>query len=343
MHPDSGESNHGDPSTPFNRLYQAMSTPILVVDDSAAERLFVGRFFLQYPEYSVTFANDGAQALQAVELHQPALILSDLRMPVMNGLELVKELKSSEFNIPVILITSFGSEQIAVDALLAGAASYVARRNLESDLINTIKNVLAVTERRRNRRRTMEYLTSSDSQFVLGNNASDVTHLISHLLDTATSMKLLSGQQRIQVGIALQEALSNAIHHGNLELDSELRQIDERNYYSLADQRRRLQPYASRKVHVDARLSRSKLSFVIADEGPGFDVSRVLDPTADVNLDRIGGRGLLLIRNFMDDVSYNESGNQITLVKHVSEVQDHEDAWRESSPCEELQEVVACN
>ena len=319
-----------------------MNTHILVVDDSAAERLFIGRFLAEYPEFTVTFANDGAEALKAVKEQPPTLILSDLRMPVINGLELVKQLQSSEFTIPVILVTSFGSEQIAVEALAAGAASYVSRRNLESDLIKTIRNVLAVTERRRNRRRTLQYLASSELHFVLGNDSSDVAHLISHLLDTAMTMNLLAERERIQVGIALQEAMSNAIHHGNLELDSELRQVDERIYYELAEQRRIMRPYVDRKVHVDARLSRSQLRFVITDDGPGFDTTTVRDPTADVNLDRIGGRGLLLINSFMDHVEYNDRGNQITLVKYASASRAKPTSWSEQAPVEELAEAVAC-
>ena len=145
------------------------------------------------------------------------------------------------------------------------------------------------------------------------------------------------------VGIALQEALSNAIHHGNLELDSELRQVDENNYYALADQRRKQHPYAGRKVYVEAALSRSELHFVITDEGPGFDIRKVLDPTAEVNLDRIGGRGLLLIRSFMDSVTYNECGNQITMTKHVSAVEPRVIAPGDVSRSQSALVAAACS
>ena len=320
-----------------------MATQILVVDDSPTDRLFIGHFLRRHPKFTITFANDGIAAIESVKSQRPALIVSDLRMPSMNGLEFVKELKALDLNIPVILMTSFGSEQIAVDALTAGAASYVAKRNLESELVSTILSVLAITERRANRRRTLESLTYSESHFVLGNDASSVAHLISHLLDTAGIMKLLSGQAQTHVGIALQEALSNAIHHGNLELDSELRQVDERNYYALADQRRAQHPYANRRVYVDATLSRSELSFVITDEGPGFDTTKVLDPTAEINLDRIGGRGLLLISSFMDNVAYNSRGNQITMTKHVAAVAPELIAQIDLPRCASMQEAVGCS
>jgi CheY-like chemotaxis protein len=295
-----------------------MPIQILVIDDSPTERLFIGHLLANHSDFNVRFADDGVEAIGAVKTQRPDVIVSDLRMPGMNGLQFVKRVRSVDSSIPVILMTSFGSEKIAVDALAAGAASYVPKLDLQSELVNTIRSIIAITERQANRRRTLGSLTYSESHFVLGNDVAGVSNLIGCLLDTAVTMKLLNGQEQTQVGISLQEALSNSIHHGNLELNSELRQVDESNYYELANLRRRQSPYADRKVYVQALLSRSELKFVITDEGPGFDTKKVLDPTAEVNLERIGGRGLLLISSFMDDVYYNESGNQITMIKFVS-------------------------
>lgn len=295
-----------------------MPIQVLVVDDSPIERLFIEHLLASHSDFDVRFANDGLEAIEFVTTQRPDVIVSDLRMPGMDGLQFVKHVRNVDSSIPVILMTSFGSEKIAVDALAAGAASYVPKLDLQSELVKTVMNVIAITERRANRRRTLELLTYSESHFVLGNDNAGVSSLIGSLLDTAVTMKLLNGQEQTQVGISLQEALSNSIHHGNLELDSELRQQDEAHYYDLADLRRGQSPYADRKVYVQALLSRSELRFVITDEGPGFDTKKVLDPTADVNLERIGGRGLLLISSFMDDVYYNECGNQITMIKFVS-------------------------
>jgi anti-sigma regulatory factor (Ser/Thr protein kinase) len=54
---------------------------------------------------------------------------------------------------------------------------------------------------------------------------------------------------------------------------------------------------------------------VIRDDGSGFDVAAVSNPTDGMNLDWIGGRGLLLIRTFMDELTHNDAGNEITLIK----------------------------
>jgi anti-sigma regulatory factor (Ser/Thr protein kinase) len=115
--------------------------------------------------------------------------------------------------------------------------------------------------------------------------------------------------------VALEEALLNAIFHGNLEASSELRQQDEDHYYRLAEERCRQPPYRDRKVYFTFRLTRTEGVFSIRDDGPGFDWSALPDPTDPDNLGRVGGRGLLLIRTFMDEVHFNDKGNQITLVQ----------------------------
>jgi anti-sigma regulatory factor (Ser/Thr protein kinase) len=61
------------------------------------------------------------------------------------------------------------------------------------------------------------------------------------------------------------------------------------------------------------------VTITICDEGPGFDPSSLPDPTDPENIGKISGRGLLLIRTFMDDVKFNDSGNEITLFKRKAE------------------------
>ena len=98
------------------------------------------------------------------------------------------------------------------------------------------------------------------------------------------------------MAVALSEAIINAIDHGNLELDSELRQDDERIYHRLGDERRKQSPYRERRVRVSVGVTRSEATFTIRDEGPGFDVDDCRIPPIPLNLCRIGGQGLLFIR-----------------------------------------------
>jgi anti-sigma regulatory factor (Ser/Thr protein kinase) len=139
---------------------------------------------------------------------------------------------------------------------------------------------------------------------------------VAHAQEYLVRLHLCDQAERIRVGVALEEALLNAIYHGNLEVSSELRQQGETPYYRLADERRRQPPYRDRQVHFGIAVSRTQAVFDVRDEGPGFDPTALPDPTDPANLERASGRGLLLIRTFMDEVRFNATGNQITLVKH---------------------------
>jgi len=66
---------------------------------------------------------------------------------------------------------------------------------------------------------------------------------------------------------------------------------------------------------MQVRLNCSEACFTIRDEGPGFDPSKLPDPTDPENLLKASGRGLLLIKTFMDEVTHSANGNQITMVK----------------------------
>lgn len=92
------------------------------------------------------------------------------------------------------------------------------------------------------------------------------------------------------VHLAFEEAFANAVRHGN-----------------------KLHPH--RSVQVDFYISNEKIEILVTDEGKGFDPERVPDPRQKQNLLQTSGRGLLLIRSYMDIAEYNNIGNQIRLVK----------------------------
>jgi serine/threonine-protein kinase RsbW len=92
------------------------------------------------------------------------------------------------------------------------------------------------------------------------------------------------------IKLALEEALVNAIKHGN--------QMDR-----------------SKKVRIVYRVRPDRFEIAITDEGPGFDPSDVPDPTAFENLERPCGRGLMLMRHYMNEVEYTNGGNCVTMCK----------------------------
>jgi len=102
------------------------NTLILVVDDDASQRRLL-EFWLKEEGYAVATAADGKSGLLAFESKSPALVISDIRMPGLSGLDLLGRIKAASPDTPVILITAFGTVADAVDAMKLGASDYVLK------------------------------------------------------------------------------------------------------------------------------------------------------------------------------------------------------------------------
>jgi len=293
-------------------------TTILVVDDSAVDRRLVGGLLKQTPEYVVDFAERGDQALDRIRSSPPDLVITDLLIPEFDGLELVRTMRREHPLVPVILMTSRGNEEIALRALKAGASSYSPKSELSHDLLDTVAGVLSVARRQQNHKRLMRHMRSSSFTFVLQNDVSLIAPLVGLVQEKMADAELGDEAVRLRMGIALEEALTNAIYHGNLELASEMRQTDDQAYYNLARQRIEQLPYSTRRIYVETRCTSDEVSVLVRDEGKGFDPNSLPDPTEPENLERAYGRGMLLIRTFMDEVRHNERGNEITMLKRRS-------------------------
>ena len=98
------------------------------------------------------------------------------------------------------------------------------------------------------------------------------------------------------IWLATQEALNNAIKHGN--------KMDE-----------------NKKVHFSIQVENDNFRIIVKDEGKGFDLSNIPDPTKPENLLKTSGRGIFYMRSFMDHVEYNsENGTTVTMIKHHKKV-----------------------
>jgi CheY-like chemotaxis protein len=297
---------------------------VLVVDDSAVDRRLVGGILGKGPNIEVQFAEDGVDALTRMKEAEPDLVLTDMQMPRMDGLKLVKAIGLHHQGVPVILMTGKGSEQIAVYALEQGAAGYVPKSQLSDRLVDTVLNVLARSHQDLSYERLIRCSTYTEFAFELENDPSLIDPLVDLVQQMVLGMGVCGTRGRLRVGVALEQALLNAIFHGNLGIEYDDLQTARENLVRGVDddliQQRAAEPERrDRRVHIGVKISRTEARFVVRDEGRGFDVAAMPKSSDPGALVQDGGRGLILMGTFMDEVTYNDAGNEVTMVKRAAD------------------------
>ena len=113
---------------------------ILVVDDEQ-DYCDVLKMILEGRGYAVDTCNDGREALNLLEKGSFDIVVSDLNMPVMDGYELLREIKSRDYDCEVIILTAFGTIEKAVETMKAGAFTYVTKGSDPEELLIEIRKI----------------------------------------------------------------------------------------------------------------------------------------------------------------------------------------------------------
>lgn len=287
---------------------------LLVVDDVATDRLRISGLAARWMKSNVLQAADGATALTMIEQHQPDIVLTDLHMPEMNGLQLVEAIRDRYPYIPVILMTADGSEEIAAIALQKGAASYVPKRSLAQNLERTLQQVHVTARDSQIQPEIMHQIQSTKTELILYNDRQLIRSTVGLLVNFLRCMPLGDETERMRTGIALEEAMLNAYYHGNFDVAG-VKGATPQTWDTIAAERSADREYGLRRIHVLADISRERSIFTIRDEGKGFDPTPFLEGRVKPLNDR--HRGIHLMSTIMDAITYNPTGTEVTMTRNA--------------------------
>ena len=136
---------------------------ILVVDDEDSMCQYLS-ILLGKEGYKVLTVNSGAQALKAMEKTAIDVVMTDIQMPKMTGIQLLKGVKSIDPTIPVIIMTAYASEQSAIDAVNIGAFSYLQKHCKNDEIKMVVRNAMALRKARSENLQLKKELTRKTSQ-----------------------------------------------------------------------------------------------------------------------------------------------------------------------------------
>jgi len=135
-----------------------------VIDDNAEIRRILHDMILGPRGYDVSTANDGREGLERALREQPDLILTDVEMPNMSGLEVLEKLREAEYKWPVILMTFHSTETVAIKAIHLGARDYIRKPFEVEEVLRRVERVLVESRLRREREELLKRLESANRQ-----------------------------------------------------------------------------------------------------------------------------------------------------------------------------------
>jgi two-component system, NtrC family, nitrogen regulation response regulator NtrX len=124
-----------------------MKPKVLVIDDESAIRDSL-KMILEYEDYQFVGAASGQEGLAAVQRERPDIVLLDIKMPGMDGLEVLKQLHTADESLPIVMISGHGTTSTAVEAVRSGAIDFLDKPLSSERVIVTLENVLKTSELR---------------------------------------------------------------------------------------------------------------------------------------------------------------------------------------------------
>ena len=310
---------------------------VLIADDEPGIRSLIADY-LDMLGFEPLGARDGEQALSLFREYHPQVVLTDVMMPGLDGISLLRAIKEESPETAVVVMTGFGSDDMAIQVLRAGAANYLRKPLQLSEVGRIIRKCLKWFLSEDQQVEPEEIAENERISFLIDNDPAAVPNAV-RLLWRRCEM-LVGAENAMPFRCGLEEIMLNAIEHGNLGIQflEKASALEKDEFDQLISERRQDPRYSPRKIHVEMSRKNDVLRFRIRDEGAGFDWQEWFGDPKEEHLPLANGRGIFLARIHFHEIVYNEKGNEVTLSWHVgkSPYEDEEEEMLEITAQEEM-------
>jgi CheY-like chemotaxis protein len=292
---------------------------ILVVDDSLTQLTLLAGM-LQERGNTVMTANDGQEAVECLGKELPDLVVTDMQMPNVNGVELIKQMHSTCPLVPTILVTAFGSEELAAEALGTGAANYIAKDHIGSVLPEAAARVIRFAQANAECLDLKGALTRRSFDFTIDCLIERVEPLTCLLIRMLASMNVLHSSDRIRICEAIHYLLFYSIIHGNLEHPISDAPMSNAEAIALVSEKQsdpNTKHLTERVVQLQIDVDQRAARFTVSHDGQNDGLLRAPLPGTPESFVSERGRGMMLMTSVMDEVRIDPSTFDVTLVKYL--------------------------
>lgn len=289
---------------------------VLIVEDDFASRELL-RITTEKEGYECEIAEDGEQGLAKFHEHKPDVVISDVRMPKMDGMELLETIRKDAKDIFIIIVTGHGTEELALKALQLGANNYIKKPLDLSDLKVLLRRFYNIIKSKELENNIPDFITNRHFELEFNTDV-DLVPAIVHYLIQKTG-RVFTNKEKIQIELGLSELIINAIEHGNLAISNEEKNqaLNDNKLSDLYKERMSIEAYKNKKVLIQYLYENDTCSWKIEDQGEGFNWKHVPAPTQNSLLQELHGRGIFLSKLQFDKLEYEGKGNIVQIEKTI--------------------------
>jgi len=294
---------------------------ILIVEDDHASRLFL-ESLLESNNYDFRSAENGIEGLNVFDEYNPDLVFTDIKMPIMDGLELLEAIRDKNSDAIVVIVTAFGSENYAIQALHLGANNYLKKPVSGQELLRLLKKYKAIISGKYSPESLPGKLIDRTYSIEFKSEFTKIPKIVDKIM--IESAIEIDDSEKVNIELGLVELITNAIEHGNLGISYVEKQLalDDGTLSELFDERLHNAKYKNRKIKVDFFTDEEKYQWTITDEGEGFNWKIIPDPTDQEHILELNGRGIFISKFLFDKIEYIGKGNIVIATKLISDETD---------------------
>lgn len=256
---------------------------VLLVDDEPYVTEILGRILTQ-AKINTLSASSGDEALRLLRDHQVDLVITDVLMPGMNGLELLDSIKSKFPSLPVVVLTAHGDFYVAMEALNRGAFYFLTKPFNKETIIKVTEKALRLPRMTSEKKCVLPYASLS-LHYRIPSELRMVPAISYQIMRACEDMEYPPPKVNFAIPLAVDELVVNAMKHGNLF-------------------------EASKIVEVNADINHREMKLTVEDEGQGFNAENIPAEFSEERLLDENGRGIMMIRYYANELKYEKNGSR---------------------------------
>ena len=292
---------------------------MLVIDDDLNYQSVMKDLLSEHLDLS--FSSNFAEAFAKINEIEFSMVISEAYISDINVVDMIRKIKTVKPGLYFVIITGKKDIKLALEVMRNGAVDYLLKPFTVEDIANLVEKYLTFSVNKKFDYDLISILCEERRTFSIPTNVHILSPFVYELMEMLKRFNEIGKDDIFSIRLTLYEMLINAVEHGNLEIDYNTKKNmlgTGTNYLEYLDELSKKEPYKNRKVEVTYEYSKTSITFIIRDEGPGFDAWEFENRQIKSDILALHGRGIIISKFNMDEVVYNKKGNEVRLKKIFS-------------------------